>query len=146
MAHFYISIHIKERFKISYGDVLFQRSSENYEDAGTSNVYIDRQNNAIFGGFVIAGKKLKEYDPICFKYLLDSKYVRNQIIRKAQGAQHINVSQDTLQNVAIYIPNMEEQNKIGAYLHNIDHLITLHQRVHKKCILARFSLNRIFIQ
>jgi len=146
LAHVCVDNNIKERFKISYGDVLFQRSSENYEDAGTSNVYIDRQNNAIFGGFVIAGKKLKEYDPICFKYLLDSKYVRNQIIRKAQGAQHINVSQDTLQNVAIYIPNMEEQNKIGAYLHNIDHLITLHQRVHKKCILARFSLNRIFIQ
>ena len=86
LAHVCVDNNIKERFKISYGDVLFQRSSENYEDAGTSNVYIDRQNNAIFGGFVIAGKKLKEYDPICFKYLLDSKYVRNQIIRKAQGA------------------------------------------------------------
>ena len=147
LAHVCVDNNIKERFKISYGDVLFQRSSENYEDAGTSNVYIDRQNNAIFGGFVIAGKKLKEYDPICFKYLLDSKYVRNQIIRKAQGAQHINVSQDTLQNVAIYIPNMEEQNKIGAYLHNIDHLITLHQRKYEKLRnLKKFFLEKIFPQ
>ena len=146
LAHVCVDNNIKERFKISYGDVLFQRSSENYEDAGTSNVYIDRQNNAIFGGFVIAGKKLKEYDPICFKYLLDSKYVRNQIIRKAQGAQHINVSQDTLQNVAIYIPNMEEQNKIGAYLHNIDHLITLHQRkLEKLQNLKKAALDKMFV-
>ena len=31
----------KKRYIVEYGDVLFQRSSENFEDAGTSNVYLD---------------------------------------------------------------------------------------------------------
>ena len=41
----------KERFSVDFGDVLFQRSSENVEDAGRTNVYLDRKR-AVFGGFV----------------------------------------------------------------------------------------------
>lgn len=49
----------KERFSVDFGDVLFQRSSENVEDAGRTNVYLDRKR-AVFGGFVIRGKKNSE--------------------------------------------------------------------------------------
>lgn len=48
------------RYCVEYGDVLFQRSSENQEDAGTSNVYLDQHVSSAFGGFVIRGKKVGE--------------------------------------------------------------------------------------
>ena len=48
----------REEFGVKYGDILFQRSSENYEDVGTSNVYLDPNNTAVFSGFVIRGKKI----------------------------------------------------------------------------------------
>lgn len=48
------------RYCVEYGDVLFQRSSENQEDAGTSNVYLDQHVPSAFGGFVIRGKKVDE--------------------------------------------------------------------------------------
>lgn len=117
-----------EHFSVRYGDVLFQRSSENVEDAGTSNVYIDRDNTAIFGGFVIRGKQIAPYSPKFMKYLLDTKPVRNQITKKAQGAQHVNVSQETLQDVQISLPSQEEQIAIESCLYNLDNLIALHQR------------------
>ena len=43
---------IKNKFSVKYGDILFQRSSETREEVGQANVYIDKVENAIFGGFV----------------------------------------------------------------------------------------------
>ena len=123
-----VSPEERERYLVEYGDVLFQRSSENQEDAGTSNVYLDQVKSAVFGGFVIRGKRIADYDPPMMKYLLSSRLVRQQITSCAQGAQHINVSQDTLQSVKVFLPSFLEQHQIGAFFQKLDHLITLHQR------------------
>ncbi|MDR3900298.1 MAG: restriction endonuclease subunit S [Slackia sp.] len=119
------------RYCVEYGDVLFQRSSENQEDAGTSNVYLDQHVSSAFGGFVIRGKKVGEYNPIFIKYLLGSPFIREQITHRAQGAQHINVSQDTLADVVLLMPSMREQEAVGLVFLHLDNLITLHQR--KRC-------------
>lgn len=116
------------RYCVEYGDVLFQRSSENQEDAGTSNVYLDQHVPSAFGGFVIRGKKVDEYKPIFIKYLLGSSFIRKQIIHRAQGAQHINVSQDTLADVVLLMPSMREQEAVGLVFLHLANLITLHQR------------------
>ena len=118
----------KQRFIVEYGDVLFQRSSENVEDAGKSNVYLDAENNAIFGGFVIRGKKICDYDAMFLKNNLETSFVRSQITSRAQGAQHINISQETLGAVQVMIPTMSEQEKIGTCFKQLDNLITFHQR------------------
>ena len=115
------------RYCVEYGDVLFQRSSENQEDAGTSNVYLDQHVSSAFGGFVIRGKKVGDYNPFFIKYLLSSSSIREQITHRAQGAQHINVSQDTLNDVALLMSSMREQEAIGLVLLHLDNLITLHQ-------------------
>lgn len=134
-----------ERFSVRYGDVLFQRSSENVEDAGTSNVYVDNEKTAIFGGFVIRGRQVAPYSPRFMKYLLDTKTVRNQITKKAQGAQHVNVSQETLQDVQITLPSQREQEAVESCLCNLDNLITMHQR---KCDdlkeFKKFMLQNMF--
>ena len=116
------------RYCVEYGDVLFQRSSENQEDAGTSNVYLDQHVSSAFGGFVIRGKKIGKYNPIFIKYLLGSPFIREQITHRAQGAQHINVSQDTLADVVLLMPSMREQEAVGLVFLHLDNLITLHQR------------------
>ena len=116
------------RYCVEYGDVLFQRSSENQEDAGTSNVYLDQHVSSTFGGFVIRGKKVGEYNPIFIKYLLGSSFIREQITHRAQGAQHINVSQDTLADVILLMPSMCEQEAVGLVFLHLNNLITLHQR------------------
>ena len=116
------------RYCVEYGDVLFQRSSENQEDAGTSNVYLDQHVSSAFGGFVIRGKKVGEYNPLFIKYLLGSPFIREQITHRAQGAQHINVSQDTLADVVLLMPSMREQEAVGLVFLHLDNLITLHQR------------------
>ncbi len=126
------------RFSVDYGDVLFQRSSENVEDAGSSNVYIGEKTVA-FGGFVIRGKKQVDYDVRFIKNMLDSKAVRNQITSKAQGAQHINVSQETLSDVIVFMPSIAEQRSIGQLFFNISKAITLHQRKFERRLIFAFG-------
>ena len=133
------------RYCVEYGDVLFQRSSENQEDAGTSNVYLDQHVSSAFGGFVIRGKKVGEYNPIFIKYLLGSSFIREQITHRAQGAQHINVSQDTLADVVLLMPSMREQEAVGLVFLHLDNLITLHQRKYDKlCTVKKSMLDKMF--
>ena len=134
------------RYCVEYGDVLFQRSSENQEDAGTSNVYLDQHVPSAFGGFVIRGKKVDEYNPIFIKYLLGSSFIREQITHRAQGAQHINVSQDTLAGVVLLMPSMREQEAVGLVFLHLANLITLHQRKLKLLRNTKKSLlERMFV-
>lgn len=141
-----ISQNDAERYVVEYGDVLFQRSSETHEDAGRSNVYIDKTCKSVFGGFVIRGKKSAAYSPFFMKYMLDTAPIRRQITSKAQGAQHINVSQDTLSEVTAYLPSLEEQELIGTKLYNIDTFITLHQRKFEGLkTMKTFLLQNMFI-
>jgi type I restriction enzyme S subunit len=135
-----------KRYSVEFGDVLFQRSSENFEDAGRSNVYLDTSNNAIFGGFVIRGKKIADYNPMFMKHLLDTTSIRLQVISKAQGAQHINVTQETLLDVQVYMPSISEQQIVGDYFFHLDRLTTLQQRALDKLkTLKKAFLEKMFV-
>lgn len=111
-------------YSVHYGDVLFQRSSENYEDVGTSNVYID-EKCATFSGFVIRGKKIGAYNPFCLNAILRAPSARCQIMRKAAGAQHVNIGQESLANIQIFLPTLLEQKVIADVLSAIDDELTL---------------------
>ena len=118
-----------EEYGVKYGDILFQRSSENYEDAGTSNVYLDPNNTAVFSGFVIRGKKISEYNPVYLNALLRTSYVRKAIIRQAAGAQHINIGQESLAKVHIALADDPEQKKIAEILTAQDKVIELKEKL-----------------
>ena len=118
-------------FAVEKGDMLFQRSSETLEDVGRANVYMD-ENPAVFGGFVIRGKKKAEYNPMFFRYLLASPYARKKIIPMGAGAQHFNIGQDGLSKVKLHFPVLQEQQKIAALLRLIDERITTQNKIIEK--------------
>ena len=115
-------------FSVEKGDLLFQRSSETLEDVGRANVYMD-DKTAVFGGFVIRGKKKGEYDPQYFNYLLRSPFARKRIIPMGAGAQHFNIGQEGLSKVKLHFANIEEQNKIGKMLSLLDERISIQSKV-----------------
>ena len=69
------------------------------------------------------------------------------VSNEVQGTSIKGITKDELLAKEILIPDYEEQKKIGAYLHNLDHLITLHQR---KCDetkrLKKYMLQKMFPQ
>ena len=116
-----------KEFGVNYGDILFQRSSETLEDVGRANVYLD-DKTALFGGFVIRGKKIGNYNPLFFRYLLSSPNARKSIIVKGAGAQHFNISQDGLSKVLLNVPSIQEQEKISQFINYIDERIDTQTR------------------
>ena len=118
-------------FAVEKGDVLFQRSSETLEDVGRANVYMDDQP-AVFGGFVIRGKKKAEYNPMFFRYLLASPYARKKVIPMGAGAQHFNIGQDGLSKVKLHFPILQEQQRIAALLRLIDERISVQNKIIEK--------------
>ena len=114
-----------EKYSVTYGDILFQRSSETREEVGMANVYLDKKNIATFGGFVIRGKKIGEYIPIFLNKLLKTNLARNEITSKSGGSTRYNVGQETLKDVRLLFPILQEQEKIANFLTNIDKKISL---------------------
>ena len=115
-------------FSVEKGDILFQRSSETLEDVGRANVYMD-DKTAVFGGFVIRGKKKGEYDPQYFNYLLRSPFARKRIIPMGAGAQHFNIGQEGLSKIKLHFANIEEQKKIGNFLSLLDERIATQNKI-----------------
>ena len=117
-----------QNFCVGYGDILFQRSSEILEDVGRANVYMD-DKPAVFGGFVIRGKKKAEFNPLFFRDLLASPFARKKIIPMGAGAQHFNIGQEGLNKVKLNFPNLKEQEKIGRFLTLLDKRIATQSKV-----------------
>ena len=115
-----ISQETLKNYSVTYGDILFQRSSEIKEDIGRTNVYLDKDNKATFGGFVIRGKKIGDYNPAFFNVLLKSPSSRKSIVRLGAGAQHYNIGQENIKTLSFYFPDVEEQAKIANLFSKID--------------------------
>ena len=120
-----------ECFGVKDGDLLFQRSSETLEDVGRANVYMDNRT-AIYGGFVIRGRKIGNYDPLFFKYLLATPLARKRTRRMGAGAQHFNIGQEGLSKISLYFPSIGEQRKIAALLSLIDERIATQNKIIEK--------------
>ena len=120
-----------ECFGVKDGDLLFQRSSETLEDVGRANVCMDNRT-AIYGGFVIRGRKIGNYDPLFFKYLLATPLARKRTCRMGAGAQHFNIGQEGLSKISLYFPSIEEQRKIAEFLSLIDERIATQNKIIEK--------------
>jgi type I restriction enzyme S subunit len=90
---------IFDKFPVNYGDILFQRSSETREEVGSACVYLDKNNSATFGGFVIRGRKIGDYEPIFLNKLLKTDKARDAITSKSGGSTRFNVGQEILSSI-----------------------------------------------
>ena len=132
-----ISQETLKNYSVTYGDILFQRSSEIKDDIGRTNVYLDKDNTATFGGFVIRGKKIGDYNPSFFSFLLKSPSSRKSIVRLGAGAQHYNIGQENIKTLSFYFPNEIEQVKIANLLSKIDERIQTQSKIIDNLILQK---------
>ena len=95
---------------------------------GKSYIYRDSDGLVYYAGFLIRARIREEYDAeFVFQSTLTDKYNKYIAVTSQRSGQP-GVNAQEYSEFEIRVPEKEEQTKIGTYFHNLDHLITLHQR------------------
>ncbi|MUG32391.1 restriction endonuclease subunit S [Psychrobacter sanguinis] len=114
---------------LHYGDILFNRTSETFDEIAMSAVYLD-ETDATFGGFVIRGRPTTNIlDPMFTVYSFQDSDFRRQVIRLGQGAIRANIGQKDLSKVTLLVPPLPEQQKIAKILTTWDKAIDTTERL-----------------
>ena len=120
-----IELSTAKNYRLLNGDILFARTGAS---VGKSFIYRDSDGIVYFAGFLIRARIKAGYDAefvfqntLCESY---GKYI--QITSQRSGQPGVNAKEYS--DYAFNLPTYDEQKKIGNFLHQIDDLITLHQR------------------
>ena len=116
---------------VKAGDVFFTTSSETPEEVGMSCVMPENAENTYLNSFCFGYRPTEKFDLNYIAYVLRSKSFRKEMKFLAQGISRYNISKSKVMEVAIPVPSLDEQRKVGQYFSNLDNLITLHQRKQK---------------
>ena len=75
-------------------------------------------------------RPIADYDLFFWKYIINNEGVMGKIMTRCTKASTMmtNLVADDFLNEKIAVPSLAEQRRIGAYLDDLDRLITLHQR------------------
>lgn len=118
-----------KEYSVAYGDILFNRTSETFDEIAFASVYLGSEP-LTFGGFVIRGRlKDKTMIPQYSIYCFQNFDVRKELIRRGQGAVRANIGQKDLAKVPIYLPTVSEQRKISEILSTWDRAIEVTEKL-----------------
>ncbi|MCH4007584.1 MAG: restriction endonuclease subunit S [Eubacterium sp.] len=114
--------------QVRYGDVFFTTSSETPDEVGMSSVWLGNTENTYLNSFCFGYRPESSIDPYYMAYMLRSEVVRKNIIFLAQGISRYNISKNRMMDIQIPLPDIGEQQRVGSFFYELDHLITLHQQ------------------
>ena len=114
-----------ERYILKKGMIAITKDSETRDDIGMSTYIADSFDNVILGyhtALIIPNNNI-----VNSKYLnayLNSKLARNYFSNSASGSgQRYTLTIDIIGNLPVFLPNMQEQSKIGNILSYSDRVI-----------------------
>ncbi len=130
----------KQHYLVKMGDVLFNRTSETFDEIGMTSVYLDKAE-VVFGGFVIRARPIsKDLLPDFCMYAFSSEAIRRDIIKRGQGAIRANIGQSELSKVQIIYPPLIEQRKITDILLTWDKAIQTLEKLVENSKLQKTAL------
>jgi type I restriction enzyme S subunit len=108
--------------------------------------YIMAIEGCIHDGWLVIRDENKLFNLEYLLQLLSSDFMLKQYKALASGGVVINLNSELVQSTIVYVPNVEEQEKIGSYFQNLDKLITLHQsELAKLNHLKKACLEKMFV-
>ena len=116
-----------EKFTIKKGQVAFTKDSETRDDIGIPTYIADDFKDVILGNHcaLITPDETK----LCGKYLnafMHSAYIQKYFELNATGSgMRYTLSLDTLENMPLLLPSLEEQERIGEIFSAIDKKISI---------------------
>ena len=136
-------LSVADNYRLREGDVLFARTGAS---VGKSFIYRESDGLVYFAGFLIRARIKPEYSAeFVFQNTLTSQYEKYiQVTSQRSGQPGVNAQE--YGEYTFLMPDSSEQEKIGSFLHRIDHLITLHQRkLDKLKNIKKSMLEKMFV-
>ena len=121
----------QEKCSVKKGDILITRTSETVDELAMSCVVLKDYPKATFSGFV---KRLRPkttgvaYDKY-MAFFLRSEYFRKVINAKTIMTLRASFNEDIFSFLDLYLPDYEEQVKIGDFLYNIEKKIQCNKTI-----------------
>ena len=125
----YFTGSVKDEFILKKGDIITPLTEQSVGLLGTtaripeSGKYIQSQDVAL------VRCKEDRIDPNFCYYLISSSIVRQQLSAAAQQTKIRHTSPDKIMDCTVWIPNLENQIKIGRILTDIDNKIALNRQI-----------------
>ncbi len=120
-----------ERFSIKKGQVALTKDSETRDDIGVSTYIADTIDNTILGYHNALVTPNEEF--LNGKYLnafMHTTYIQKYFELNASGSgQRYSLSVQTLNDIPVILPSLEEQKRIGELFSNIDRKIALNKAI-----------------
>ena len=112
-------------YQLHNGEILFARTGAS---VGKSFIYRESDGLVYFAGFLIRARIRPEHDAeFVFQNTLGLPYEKYiQVTSQRSGQPGVNAQEYA--EYSFMVPSLAEQKSIGSFLHQIDTLITLHQR------------------
>lgn len=103
--------------KVKQFDLLFLMSSEDFDDLGKSSIFIEDLKELYLNSFC-KGFRIKHSDvyPMFLNYQLLGNVHRKLISVEGNGFTRINLRQDRLKSIPVFIPSIKEQKQIVSFL------------------------------
>jgi len=137
-----------DRRSAKYGDIFFTASSETPDEVAMSSVLLDEVENLTFNGFC-KRFRLNDFNtllPEYARYLFRDISFRNEVYQKATGDIRFNISQESLADIEIEIPNIVNQKEIAGILLSIDDKIEINLEMNESLeTMARAIFKEWFI-
>ena len=122
-----------ERRNAVYGDIFFTASSETPDEVAMSSVLLDEVENLTFNGFC-KRFRLNDFNtllPEYARYLFRDISFRRKVYQLATGDIRFNISQESLANIEIEIPDTATQTQIAQILTSLDNKIELNLQMNQ---------------
>lgn len=101
--------------RLEYGDVIFTGSSEIAEECAYTSVVCEVPEEDYYLNsfcFILRLNEVSLFNPHFLKHLFRSSYIRQQLVKTANGVTRFNVSKEKMKKVRIPVPPMEVQCEI----------------------------------
>ncbi len=118
------------------GDLIIADASEDYKDVGKAIEVVKLGNSRVLSGLhTILARDESGSTVVGFKgYLMQSDFVRRQIMTMATGISVLSISKSSLSKVRFRLPTKPEQQKIVGFLRQLDNRI---QRLKRQLELTK---------
>ncbi len=139
----YFTGTVRDEFILNEGDIITPLTEQSLGLLGTTarvpegGKYIQSQDVALV--------RCKEglLDPNFCYYLISSPMVRQQLAAGAQQTKIRHTSPDKIKDCIVWVPNFDEQRKIGRILTDIDKKIALNRQINDNLPMLDRSLEEV---